>query len=155
MGPAHRAPDGSFRNPWPDSEPRGWGDVLRWTRERRAQSRAATPPRGSFPISTPAISYPRGSDAGFAATWIGHATVLLQFGGLNVLTDPVFSQRAFPLQWMGPRRVMDAALPISALPPIDVVVLSHNHYDHLDKPAVKRIASAHPRTTWIVPLRLG
>ncbi len=50
---------------------------------------------------------------------------------------------------------MDAALPISALPPIDVVVLSHNHYDHLDKPAVKRIASAHPRTTWIVPLRLG
>ncbi len=55
----------------------------------------------------------------------------------------------------GPRRVMDPGLPIDALPPIDVVVLSHNHYDHLDRPAVKRIASVHPGTTWIVPLGLG
>jgi N-acyl-phosphatidylethanolamine-hydrolysing phospholipase D len=76
-------------------------------------------------------------------------------GGLNVLTDPVFSERAFPVQWMGPRRVMDPALTIDALPPLDVVLLSHNHYDHLDRPAVKRIMAAHPEATWIVPLRLG
>ena len=92
------------------------------------------------------IAYPRAGEADFTATWIGHSTVLLQFGGLNVLTDPVFSQRAFPVQWMGPRRVMDPGLPIDALPPIDIVVLSHNHYDHLDKPAVKRIAAAHPES---------
>lgn len=144
-----------FRNPWPDSQPRGWRDVLKWARERRTQTRAETPRRGTFPVSRPAISYPRAGSTDFAATWIGQSTVLLQFGGNNVLTDPVFSQRAFPLQWIGPRRVMDPALPIDALPPVDVVLISHNHYDHLDKHAVKWIASAHPRTTWIVPLRLG
>jgi N-acyl-phosphatidylethanolamine-hydrolysing phospholipase D len=144
-----------FRNPWPDSQPKTLRDVLKWAAERRTRTRAETPRRGTFPVSKPAISYPRASDTDFAATWIGHSTVLLQVGSKNVLTDPVFSQRAFPVQWMGPRRVMDPALPIDALPPLDVVLISHNHYDHLDKPAVKRIASAHPRTTWIVPLGLG
>jgi N-acyl-phosphatidylethanolamine-hydrolysing phospholipase D len=144
-----------FRNPWPDSELHGWRDVLRWAAERRGQVRAPSPRRGSFPVVTPAISYPRAGNTDFTATWIGHSTVLLQLGALNVLTDPVFSQRASPLQWLGPRRVMDPALPLEALPPLDIVLLSHNHYDHLDRPAVKRIASAHPRATWIVPLGLG
>src|SRR5450631_848722 len=126
----HHAPDGSFRNPWPDSKPHGWGAVLRWIRERRAQSHAPTPPRGSFPSTTPVIVHPRASDASCSATWVGHSTVLLQIGGLNVLTDPVFSQRAFPVQFMGPRRVMDPPISIDALPPLDVVLLSHNHYDH-------------------------
>jgi N-acyl-phosphatidylethanolamine-hydrolysing phospholipase D len=103
----------------------------------------------------PAISHPRVRVTDAAATWIGHSTVLLQLGGLNVLTDPVFSQRAFPVQWIGPRRVMDPALPIDALPPLDVVLLSHNHYDHLDKAAVKRIAREHPGAKWVVPLGLG
>jgi N-acyl-phosphatidylethanolamine-hydrolysing phospholipase D len=76
-------------------------------------------------------------------------------GGLNVLTDPVFSQRAFPVQWMGPRRVMDPALPPEALPPLDVVLLSHSHYDHLDKLAVKRLARDHADAEWVVPLGLG
>jgi N-acyl-phosphatidylethanolamine-hydrolysing phospholipase D len=76
-------------------------------------------------------------------------------GGLNILTDPVFSQRAFPVQWAGPRRIMNPAISISELPPLDVVLLSHSHYDHLDKPAVKAIAKAHPQATWVVPLRLG
>ena len=62
---------------------------------------------GLFPVAAPAISYPRASGTDLTATWIGHSTVLLQLGGLNVLTDPVFSQRAFPVQWLGPRRVMD------------------------------------------------
>jgi N-acyl-phosphatidylethanolamine-hydrolysing phospholipase D len=144
-----------FRNPWPDSELHSWRDVLRWAAERPARNRVKSPRRGSFPVSTPTISYPRAGETDFTATWIGHSTVLLQLGGINALTDPVFSQRASPIQWMGPRRVMDPGLPIDALPPIDLVVLSHNHYDHLDKPAVKRIASVNPETTWIVPLGLG
>ena len=84
--------------------------------------------------------YPRAADTDLLATWVGHSTVLLQVGGLNVLTDPVFSQRASPVQWMGPRRVMDPGLSLDALPPIDLVLLSHNHYDHLDRPAVRRIS---------------
>ena len=153
--PAHRAPDGSFRNPWPDSEPRGWRDVFRWARERRKLTRVATPVHGSFPTAAPLVTYPRAPVSEFTATWIGHATILLQMGGLNVLTDPVFSQRAFPAQWLGPRRVMDAAMTIESLPPIDVVLLSHNHYDHLDKPAVKWLARAHPDAVWVTPLGLG
>ena len=152
---AHLGPDGRFRNPWPHSEPHGPLALLRWVRERRSRRPAPSPVRGSFPTATPAIAYPRAAPGTRTATWIGHSTSLLQIGGINVLTDPVFSERAFPVQWMGPRRVMEPAVAIDALPPLDVVLLSHNHYDHLDRPAVKRLARAHPDATWIVPLRLG
>jgi N-acyl-phosphatidylethanolamine-hydrolysing phospholipase D len=144
-----------FRNPWPHSQPHNWREVLRFFAELPTRGRVESPRRGSFPVSTPTFSYPRADDTALTATWIGHSTVLLQLGGINALTDPVFSQRASPVQWMGPRRVMDPGLALDALPPLDVVLLSHNHYDHLDKPAVQRIASAHPQTTWIVPLGLG
>ena len=152
---ACRGSDGVFHNPWPDSEPRDLREVLRWSAERLTQRLAKDPPRGSFPTASPAISYPRASDSTFSATWIGHSTVLLQLGGLNIITDPVFYQRASPVPFAGPRRIMDAALPIDALPPIDVVLLSHNHYDHLDKSAVTRLARQYPRATWILPLELG
>ena len=152
---AHHAPDGSFRNPWPDSEPRGWRDVLQWRRQRRGQVLVADPPRGSLPTARPELAYPRGRAASHAATWIGHSTVLLQFGELNIITDPVFSQRAFPVQWAGPRRIMDPAVAIDSLPPLDIILLSHTHYDHLDKSAVRHLASAHPSATWVVPLGVG
>src|SRR5919108_5395619 len=153
--PPHVGSNGRFRNPWPKSDPHGWGSLLRWVRDRRTHPPALSPPRGSFPTSAPEVVRPRAREGEFTVTWIGHSTILLQIGRLNVLTDPVFSQRAFPVQWMGPSRIMDPALEIGALPPIDVVLLSHSHYDHLDRQAVKRIAVAHPAATWIVPLRLG
>jgi N-acyl-phosphatidylethanolamine-hydrolysing phospholipase D len=106
-------------------------------------------------VSSPSVAYPSSGTSERRATWIGHSTVLLQLGGLNLLTDPVFSQRAFPVQWLGPRRIMEPGLALERLPPLDVVLLSHNHYDHLDRPAVKRLARDHPRATWIVPLGLG
>jgi N-acyl-phosphatidylethanolamine-hydrolysing phospholipase D len=152
--PAHHAPNGGFQNPWPDSAPHGFRDILKWSRERRSQKLAPTPPRGSFATATPAIARPRAGDNDFTATWIGHSTVLLQFGGINIITDPVFCQRAFPVQWAGPRRVMDPAMSLDALPPLDVVLLSHNHYDHLDKGAVKHLARAHPNARWVVSLGL-
>jgi N-acyl-phosphatidylethanolamine-hydrolysing phospholipase D len=148
----HVLPDGTFRNPWPHSAPPAWRDVLRMLRERRDHARASTPARGTFPTATPRIVYPRATADVFSATWIGHSTVLLQLGGSNVLTDPVFSQRAFPVQWAGPRRVMDPGLALKDLPPIDVILISHIHYDHLDRPSVKRIARAHPDAKWVVPL---
>lgn len=152
---AHRAPNGTFRNPWPDSEPRGFRDVLRWSLQRRKQEIPPTPPRGSFPVETPAITRPRAPARDYTATWVGHSTVLLQFGGLNILTDPIFSQRAFPVQWAGPRRIMDPAVPLEALPPLDIVLLSHTHYDHLDRPSVRRLAKAHPAATWVTALGVG
>jgi N-acyl-phosphatidylethanolamine-hydrolysing phospholipase D len=101
------------------------------------------------------VARPRARDTEHTATWIGHSTILLQTGGLNVLTDPVFSERASPLQWLGPKRVMPPALPIGELPPLDLVLLTHSHYDHLDKPAVKQLAREHPNARWIVPLGLA
>ena len=147
--------DGRFHAPWPDSEPHSFRDVLKWSRERRGQSRAPDPPRNSFPTAKSEIAHPRGGPDQFSATWIGHSTVLLQFGGTNIITDPVFSQRASPVQWAGPRRVTDPSMSVDELPPIDIVLLSHNHYDHLDKDSVTRIAAANPAARWIAPLRLS
>ncbi len=72
-------------------------------------------------------------------TYIGHATLLIQTSGLNILTDPHFSHRAGPLRWIGPKRIQEPGLHLERLPPIDVVFVSHNHYDHLDIPSLRRI----------------
>lgn len=84
-------------------------------------------------------------------TWIGHSTALLQYGGINVLTDPILSDRASPVGFAGPRRFTPPALRNANLPDIDYVVISHNHYDHLDHPTVAELAN---RVTWLVPLKL-
>jgi N-acyl-phosphatidylethanolamine-hydrolysing phospholipase D len=155
LRPAHHAPDGRFRNPWPDSAPRGLGDVLRWRRERLGQTQAPTPARGTFAIATPTFARPSAEAGAATATWVGHSTVLLQMAGLNVLTDPMWSERASPVPWAGPRRVMSPVPTLDALPPIDVVLLSHSHYDHLDSATVRALARRSPDTIWVVPLRLG
>lgn len=84
-------------------------------------------------------------------TNIGHATFLIQMAGVNVITDPVFSNRAGPLGVFGPKRVVDPGIGIDQLPPIDAAFISHNHYDHLDKYSVIELAK-HPNITFIVPL---
>jgi L-ascorbate metabolism protein UlaG (beta-lactamase superfamily) len=72
-------------------------------------------------------------------TWVGHSTVLIQTAGLNILTDPIWSDRASPFSFIGPRRVRAPGIPFESLPPIDLVVVSHNHYDHLDLPTLRRL----------------
>jgi N-acyl-phosphatidylethanolamine-hydrolysing phospholipase D len=89
------------------------------------------------------------------ATWIGHSTVLVQMDGVTFLTDPIWSERASPLWWAGPRRYVPPGLAFDALPPIDFVVVSHSHYDHTDVPTLARIAAAGGDTRFFVPLELG
>ena len=72
-------------------------------------------------------------------TWIGHSTFLLQVDGLNILTDPIFSERASPVSFAGPKRTTPPALSVKQLPHIDIVLISHNHYDHLDKASIKAL----------------
>jgi N-acyl-phosphatidylethanolamine-hydrolysing phospholipase D len=85
-------------------------------------------------------------------TWVGHSTFLLQLPGANVLTDPVFGPRASPVAWAGPKRFVPPGLALDALPPIDAVLLSHDHYDHLDAWSVARLArGAAKEATWIAP----
>ncbi len=78
-----------------------------------------------------------------SVTWIGHSTVLIQTAGLNILTDPFFSQRASPFQFAGPKRIRDPGISIVDLPPIDLILLSHNHFDHLDAPALAALKKIH------------
>ena len=78
-----------------------------------------------------------------AVTWVNHDTFLLQFAGLNILTDPVWCERASPFAWIGPRRVHAPGIALDTLPPIHVVLVSHNHYDHLDLPTLDRLHAAH------------
>jgi len=85
-------------------------------------------------------------------TWIGHSSFLVQVGGLNILTDPQFSKRASPFQWIGPVRYVDPALKLSNLPKIDFVVISHDHYDHLDFGTVKSLGNT---PTYVVPTGIG
>src|SRR5262245_29742554 len=152
---SHHRPGGGYRNPWSDTGLARFNDFLRWRLiERRAHPIAPSPPRDSLPRRQPSIVTPRGDHGYRSITWVGHATTLLQLGPVNVLTDPVWSERASPLQWLGPRRLMSPAVDFDALPPLDVVLLSHNHYDHLDAGTVRRIATRFPDTPWLCPLGL-
>jgi len=82
-------------------------------------------------------------DGDVALTFINHVTFLIQLRHLNLLTDPVFSQRASPLSWLGPRRVRAPGLALDRLPRIDLVLVSHNHYDHMDLPALRELDRVH------------
>jgi N-acyl-phosphatidylethanolamine-hydrolysing phospholipase D len=136
--PHHHAPRG-FRNNYVGSVTKSLGDVIRW-QFQRLRARLPPPPRLATPWQTADLEFihrnARASDMTPAATWIGHATALMQTGGLNVLTDPIFSRRASPLRFAGPARVRPPGLAIDELPHIDVVVISHNHYDHLDRDSI-------------------
>ena len=82
---------------------------------------------------------------GLSVTFINHATFLLQVDGLNILTDPIYSDRASPIQWAGPKRVHAPGVRFEDLPPIDVILVSHNHYDSLDEDTLRRLAAQQPR----------
>lgn len=144
-----------FTNPWPGEQPpHGWRDILRWSREHMALPWSVRAELPTFERATPSFRLPRAPRDLLSATWIGHSTVLLQMGGLNILTDPIWSERASPLGALGPRRVVPPGAALESLPPLDIVLLSHNHYDHLDSRTVRRLARLHPDAQWMVPLGL-
>lgn len=151
--PSHHRPGGGFRNPWPAATPGGLGSLLKWVVwERLTQPRprdAGLPP---LPPRAPEFPTPRAASDAIVVTWVGHSTVLLQIGALNVLTDPIWSERASPVQWAGPRRHRAPGVAFDALPPIDVVLVSHNHYDHFDDATIRRLAARNPDARWIAPL---
>src|SRR6202171_953186 len=154
--PAHHRPEGGFRHPWPSSQMHGLLDFLKWSLiERQRNPRRPDPSPTVFTRAAPSFVVPRAAPDLFTVTWIGHTSFLIQLGGLNVLTDPIWSERASPVQFAGPRRWVPPAVDFDALPPIDAVVLSHDHYDHLDSSTVSRLADRYPATRWYAPLGVG
>ena len=113
----------------------GLGDFLRW----QLDSSAGFPPGKRFPLKHPDAHQLSSPPAAPQLTWIGHSSFLFQLDGLNVLTDPVFSERASPLPFAGPKRYTPAAMQVADLPPVDLVLISHNHYDHLDDASVRQL----------------
>ncbi len=97
-------------------------------------------PRGPLPSRDPRAAWLRPPDSGLRATWLGHSTVLIEIGGQRVLTDPVWGQRASPFRLAGPKRFQPVPVALRQMPAIDLVVISHDHYDHLDYPTVKALA---------------
>ena len=83
--------------------------------------------------------------------WIGHSTFLIKINDLTILTDPVFSERASPFKRFGPKRLIPPSLSIKDLPPIDVITVSHNHYDHLDIRSLKKISKKNPEAFFLIP----
>ena len=98
-----------------------------------------TPP-GPMPMESPLHRWARPVETGLRVTWLGHSTVLLEVDGVRVLTDPVWGERASPFAFAGPRRFHPSPVPLASLPPLDAVVISHDHYDHLDYPTVVELA---------------
>ncbi|MGH9262078.1 MAG: MBL fold metallo-hydrolase, partial [Acidimicrobiales bacterium] len=169
--PPHHRAGGGFRNPWPVEGAGDWnrlGALVRGGRtlqvaglvkwlviDRLMKPLPVDPDPTVFPRVRSAHAMPRAPDAALVITWIGHSTFLIQVGGLNLLTDPIWSERASPVPFAGPLRWVPPAIPIEALPPIDVVLVSHNHYDHLDRPTVRRLAARDSEATWVAPLGLA
>lgn len=130
------------------------GSFLKWQYERTRDGLPKPPANGyAFPVDTPDVAWIKANRSVPSATWIGHATMLVQMGGLNLLTDPVFSERASPLSFFGPQRKVRPGLDYAQLPHVDIVVISHNHYDHLDRASVLRLnAQAGGAPLFLVPL---
>ncbi len=151
---ASRAASHRFQNTYTDVNP---GGFWKWQWERWTSGKPSVPEGGwHFPVRHPDIAYLASNTTTPTMTWIGHATVLLQLGGVNILTDPQFSERASPFTFLGPRRWVPPALSLEELPHVDIVIVSHSHYDHLDDDTVRELARQRggpPR--FYVPLGLG
>ncbi|MEG8279067.1 MBL fold metallo-hydrolase [Streptomyces sp. AHA2] len=147
--------DGVFQNPGGPARTRPSGSTLdlakvffdKETRPRRT-------PQGAVPVhSTTLADIARPPATGLRLTWTGHSSVLAEIDGRRVLFDPVWGERCSPFPFAGPKRLHPVPLPLAALGPVDVVVISHDHYDHLDMPTIKALAGTD--TLFAVPLGVG
>ena len=150
---APRDEDGRFENPSGYVEQGGALVALPFLL-RRAFARFRTT-EGLPERVAPDLDALRGAGPNPSVTWVGHATLLVRMGGLRFLTDPNWSTRAGPTRFTGAHRHVAPGVEIGDLPPIDFVVISHNHYDHMDMPTLRRLAADHPEAWFLVPLANG
>jgi L-ascorbate metabolism protein UlaG (beta-lactamase superfamily) len=110
-------------------------------------------PPGPLPLHDPRAAWLRPPESGLRATWLGHSTVLLEIDGYKVLTDPVWGPRASPFARMGPKRFHPAPVALRDMPEVDAIVISHDHYDHLDYPTIRALRAS--RVPFITTLGVG
>ncbi|XP_036812451.1 N-acyl-phosphatidylethanolamine-hydrolyzing phospholipase D isoform X1 [Oncorhynchus mykiss] len=154
---------GRFTNPWSTWKFPSWSTLLRFFLLEKDHSNVPSSKEvldKELPVVEPwFLRVPEAADgavgSGLRVTWLGHASVLVEMDGLVILTDPIFSQRASPFQFMGPKRYRDPPCTVDQLPRIDAVVISHSHYDHLDAGTVTQLNERFGGDLrWFVPLGL-
>ncbi|XP_055761061.1 N-acyl-phosphatidylethanolamine-hydrolyzing phospholipase D-like isoform X1 [Salvelinus fontinalis] len=154
---------GRFTNPWPTWKFPSWSTLLRFFLLEKNHSNVPSSKEvldKELPVVEPwFLRVPEAADgavgSGLRVTWLGHASVLVEMDGLVILTDPIFSQRASPFQFMGPKRYRGPPCTVDQLPRIDAVVISHSHYDHLDAGTVTQLNERFGADLrWFVPLGL-
>lgn len=135
--------DGKFENPVP-TEMGMAGKMPEMLRKLFTGKEERVPRRQLGPFRTDLSVFRQPPASGLRVTLLGHSSLLLEMDGTTVLIDPVFSQRASLVQWAGPKRFYRAPLSIDELPPLDAVVLTHDHYDHLDSAALQQLEKRKP-----------
>lgn len=140
-----------FFNPEPPCHPDSGRrrELVKFLRARLSQEQTAW---ARWPQHVENTLYPPPDPRVPSLTWIGHSSFLLCLGEMNILTDPIFSARCSPVSFAGPKRVRAPGLEIQSLPRIDLILLSHNHYDHMDIPSLRQIRRRFPEVQMIAPL---
>jgi L-ascorbate metabolism protein UlaG (beta-lactamase superfamily) len=127
-----------FQNLYPNIPRRNYRELLKWVASRKpGHVWQKTKVEPTIP------SHERVGHGNLHVTFVNHSTVLLQIDNLNILTDPIWSERCSPLQFAGPKRYCNPGIDLHELPPVDIVLLSHNHYDHTDLPTLRKIQKTH------------
>ncbi|KAI8637285.1 beta-lactamase superfamily domain-containing protein, partial [Parasitella parasitica] len=151
--------DGSkFKNPWPSAAPISFTSIFKLitTMNLGAAEKAITSATLPQQVGIDWTLIKKNEDGkltdDITATWMGHACVLLQLRGFNILFDPIFSDRCSPVQFGGPKRYTEPPCKLSELPAVDAVVISHNHYDHMDANTIKQLDKLYPDCKFYVPL---
>jgi L-ascorbate metabolism protein UlaG (beta-lactamase superfamily) len=147
--------DGVFQNPvGARTRPTGGSGIELAKIYFEKEARARRAPTGTIPVHpTTLADIAERPASGLRITWMGHSSVLAEIDGRRVLFDPVWGQRCSPFAFVGPKRLHPAPVPLASLGPVDVVVISHDHYDHLDLPTIKALATTD--TVFAVPLGVG
>ncbi|KAF9535722.1 beta-lactamase superfamily domain-containing protein [Crepidotus variabilis] len=152
---SHHAPSG-FRNPWPSKTTLSSFLHIPFTRSKASPTSTPIEPVRTVPCDLRPYSDEEAENGKqeIHATWLGHAGFLVQFAGIRILFDPIFAERASPVTWFGPKRYLPTCCQTKDLPKIDFVVISHNHYDHLDIECLKQVTLNSPEVRFLVPLRV-
>ena len=142
---------GKFVNPYLKESKRTLWDIALWQLGYYNDPVFPTIPPADFSYPNPKTKLKESEPV---VSWINHCTFLVEIDGVNFLTDPIWSNRCSPVSFFGPKRIHEPPCGIDELPEIHYVLISHNHYDHLDEPTVRKLHDRFPNITWIIPLGL-